>query len=276
MRHIVKIILLVFVLVIIGEIFMKNKIPNMNSLRTNVLFIHHSTGGNLLNHGRVRDEIKKISSNIDLWDHNYNLNSFLPNIIAKAKFLHRTGLSGPNGNITGIDYNINLNNNDPRDYERIFTSASEEETRNKILQFDIIIFKKCFPTSQIESDIKLENFKNSYLNIKNFIDSYPDKLFIIMTQPPLRSEVTNAENANRARNLSNWLQSIDFIGGKKNIKVFDFFALLADENGENQNMLKREYAPWFYRDSHPNIYANKTVATIFANFIANEINSFKK
>jgi len=230
----------------------------------------------LLNQGQVREEIYKLSSNIDFWDHNYNLGTVLPNIVARIKILHRTGLSDPNGEITGIDYNINLNNNNPSDYERIFTSPDEDETRRKILQFDVIIFKKCFPTSQIESDTKLDQFKNSYLKIREFVDHNPDKLFIIMTQPPLRSEVTDPNNASRARNLSEWLRSSEYIGDRSNLRVFDFFDLLADKEGDNKNMLRKEYAPLLTIDSHPNRHANKTIAPIFADFIKKEIDNYKK
>jgi hypothetical protein len=247
-----------------------------NSPKVKVLFIHHSTGGNLLNQGRVREEINRPPSSIALWDHGYNLNKVLPSIIARIKFLYRTGLSDPNGKPTGTDYNINLNNDNPSDYERIFTSPSERETRCKILQFDVIIFKKCFPTSQIESDVKLDNFKMSYLKIREFIDKNPRRLFIIMTQPPLRSEVTSFGNASRSRNLAEWLKSDEYVGKRKNLRIFDFFGLLADEVGENKNMLKREYASWLRIDSHPNRYANKMIAPVFSKFIESEIAIFKK
>lgn len=38
-----------------------------------ILFIHHSTGGNLIKEGNLRDEIEKLDPAVQLWDHNYNL-----------------------------------------------------------------------------------------------------------------------------------------------------------------------------------------------------------
>ena len=70
-----------------------------------ILFIHHSTGGNLIKEGNLREEIRQLSPNVQFWDHSYN---FLPIL---ANFTHLKGLSDNAGKISGTDYNIVVSNN---------------------------------------------------------------------------------------------------------------------------------------------------------------------
>ncbi len=73
--------------------------------------------------------------------------------------------------------------------------------------------------------------------------------------------MTKPEWANNARKLSIF---IDKETKKyKNITSFDFFDLLSDSQGENANMLKRQYCNILPFDSHPNIRANREVGKIF-------------
>lgn len=84
-----------------------------------ILFIHHSTGGNLIKEGKLRNEIKKLDSSIEFWDHNYNLFSIFTSLLANKT--HLIGLTDNNGSITGTDYNIVLSNNSPKEYADIFS-----------------------------------------------------------------------------------------------------------------------------------------------------------
>ncbi|MBI3366881.1 hypothetical protein HY041_04625, partial [Candidatus Roizmanbacteria bacterium] len=43
----------------------------MHTIKT--LFLHHSTGANLLNEGNVRKLLARLSPEIELWDHGYSL-----------------------------------------------------------------------------------------------------------------------------------------------------------------------------------------------------------
>jgi len=252
---------------VIGAALVKNTVQ-LDADKTNVLFIHHSTGGNLIHQGRLRDRLAESSSEIALFDHNYNLVPWFPFLVSRLRLLHRTGLSNAQGRYTGVDYGIELNNNDPRDYARIFTAPEERFVRAQILQYDVIVFKKCFPTSGVHSAEQLEAYKQHYVTMLTFFDAHPDKLFLVMTQPPLRAEMTTAADAARARALADWLSSDAFIGGRANVSVFDFFDLLADSSGANQDRLKREYAPLFWRDSHPNRSANEDLALKLAEFVS--------
>lgn len=232
-----------------------------------VLFIHHSTGANLINEGNLRKQIYKLNPEIEIWDHGYNLipklPSFLVKILASTKLFYNTGLSDNNGQLTGTDYNIVLSNNSPKEYADIFSRSPQDKTLSAVLQYDVVLFKNCFPTTEIKSDAQLAEYKNYYTQIKENLSKYQNKKFIILTSPPLRRELTKPEYAARAENLNNWLVSVEFTQNSGNIFVFDFFGLLADEAG----YLKKEYSSIIPIDSHPNEKANHEIAPALAKFL---------
>lgn len=228
-----------------------------------VLFIHHSTGGNLIKEGNLRDELKKLDLTIELWDHNYNLNSVFKLFL--ARFTHLKGLSDNSGKVTGTDYNIIVSNNSPREYAEIFSRDPNESTIKSILNYDVIAFKNCYPTTRIATDEQLEEDIKYYKVIRDNLKKYPNKKFIVFTPPPARKETTNMGQSTRAKKLVDFLNSKEFMGDSKNIYVFDFYNLLADENG----FLKKEYnrlLPW---DSHPNKKANRDISPLFAKLLVN-------
>lgn len=231
-----------------------------------ILFIHHSTGGNLIKEGNLRDEIKKLSPTVEFWDHSYNLYKYFPRLL--SRFTHHKGLSDNNGRITGTEYNIVLSNNSPREYAEIFSRDSNDPTLKQILQYDIIAFKNCYPTTRIATDEQLEENIKYYKIIRDSLKKYPNKKFIVFTPPPAREETTNTKQATWAKKLVNFLNSNEFTSDSKNIYIFDFFTLLADENG----YLKKEYTRLLPSDSHPNKRANVTIAPIFAKYLVEVVN----
>lgn len=234
-----------------------------------LLFIHHSTGGNLIRQGNLRELLYKKTINLEFWDHGYNLYKTLPLALFKlvSTITYHTGLSDAHGNLTGIDYDINIRNNSPLDYEQIFCAdPTSSKTLKAILAFNIVAFKNCFPTTKITSEQLLQDYKQSYINMNKSFSNYPDKLFIPFTPPPLRKDMTNSEYAKRAQAFAHWLTT----EWKKpnNVKVFDFYNILADENG----YLKEEYTPLIPIDSHPNKTANIKAANELVNFLLNFVN----
>lgn len=231
-----------------------------------IIFIHHSTGGNLIREGKLRGEIKKLDPTIEFWDHNYNLYPNFTMLI--ANFTHLKGLSDNNGKVTGTDYNIVISNNSPKEYADIFSRDPNDSTLKQILQYDVVAFKNCYPTTRISTDEQLEDDIKYYKVIRDNLKKYPNKQFIVFTPPPARKETTNIEQATRAKKLVDFLNSKEFVDGSKNIYIFDFYTLLADENG----YLKSEYTRFLPWDSHPNKKANLTVAPIFAKYLTEVLN----
>ena len=227
-----------------------------------ILFIHHSTGGNLIKEGNLRKELAHIDPRVELWDHNYNLFPVCTYLLAHVT--HLRGLSDAKGRYTGTDYQIYLSNNSPREYAEIFSRDPKDKTLSSILSFDVIAFKNCYPTTRIKSDKQLIDNISEFTKIRDSIEKFPKNTFILVTPPPARRETTNASQALRARQMVSVLNSLMFSHGIKNLHIFDLFNFLADQDG----YLKKEYCrllPW---DSHPNRLANTTVAPVFAAYLA--------
>jgi hypothetical protein len=137
----------------------------------------------------------------------------------------------------------------------------------------VVIFKSCFPNSALKSEEMLERHKGLYLGMRRAMDQHPRHLFILLTTPPLNANVTNPGEAGRARQLSQWLRSEAFTGGHPNLRVFDFFDLLADPA---TNMLRAEYQlkdkP---KDSHPNPQADEAIGPRFVDFVDQAVKVFR-
>lgn len=235
------------------------------------LFIHHSTGANLINEGDLRKLLQKKAPHIEFWDHGYSNRFNLINRLLSTFYPHIAGLSDLNGNQTEEDYNIQIKNSDPQGYEDLFVQNPNDpqSALHKVLAYDVIIFKTCFPISKIETIEKLEKYKRNYLTIRQVIDRYHQKLFILFTPPPLRPEMTKPEYAKRSRKFADWLKSEEYIGERDNLAIFDFFDLLADKS----NKLKRGYCKFLPFDSHPNKQANEEITPFFVDLIVKQVNA---
>ncbi len=219
-----------------------------------IIFMHHSTGEGLIRDGGVRELFTALG--YEFWDHGYN----------------DEGLRDADGNYTGINWDVPGDNTDPDGWYDIFMQPFTDPPTNTfshMLQFDVIIFKSCFPSSDIQSEEMLEEYRSYFLAMRDVMDMYPDHIFIPFTPPPLVPNSTTPENAARARRWAEYLTSEEYLAGHPNIFVFDFFNLLADESG----YLRAEYRSdeW---DSHPNELANQTIGPLFVAFVDNAVRSY--
>jgi len=227
---------------------------------TNLVFLHQSTGANLMREGHLRERLA--DEGLLLWDQGYNY----------------LGLTDAYGNPAGYSYSVPDDKTDPAALAQLFSQREYPlplNTLSGLLQHEVIILKSCFdPTSRIESDEQLEADKAAYLKIRQRMGQHPEKLFILLTQPPLNPAETDTTQARRARLLADWLGSEEFKGSLKNLYVFDLFDRLAaaDGSGPEANMLRAEYRNG--DDSHPNTRANEALAPDVAAFIAQAIEEF--
>jgi hypothetical protein len=228
---------------------------------TNIIFLHHSTGNNLIQQGGVRELFTQ--KGYSFWDHGYN----------------EQGLRGPDKKVSGFNYQVPQDNTDPDGLAKIFSQKVYPlpvNTLTALLQHEVIIIKSCFdPGNHIGSDSQLELYQNYYLDIRKVMDKYPDHIFIIVTIPPLNPAETNPDEAARARKFADWLKSEEFLEGHANIFTFDFFDNLAEGDPKDQahNMLRAQYQDG--TDSHPNKLANETIAPIFVNFVVEKIELYR-
>jgi hypothetical protein len=221
-----------------------------------IIFMHHSTGLGLIEQGGVREAFKELG--YQFWDHGYN----------------EEGLTDPNGEQLGVNWAVPDDNTDPDGWQVIFAQRVTKPPTNTLshmLEYDVIIFKSCFPNADIQDDDQLENYRTYFLSIRDVIDKYPDKLFIPFTIPPLVPDSTSPEAAARARRWAEYLTSPEFLDGHPNIFVFDFFSQLADKNG----YLQAKYRGEDPGDSHPNELANQTVGPVFVKFVDQAVKDFK-
>jgi hypothetical protein len=230
---------------------------------TNVIFLHHSTGRGLIDGGDVRPLLTDLG--YQFWDHDYN----------------HVGLIRPDGMATGAHYGIpgmrGRGNTDVDGLAGLFSQPVTDPPSNafsRLLQHEVIITKSCFPNSAIKSDEMQEQFQTWYLQMRDAMDQHPDRIFIIVTSPPLHPQMTNADEARRARAVANWLKSDEYLAGHPNVFVFDFFNLLADPS---TNTLRAEYQLDTERpDSHPNRSANQTIGPQFVTFIDEAVQAYKE
>jgi len=227
---------------------------------TNVIFLHHSTGHNLIEQGGVREGLTE--AGYSFWDHDYNW----------------PGLRRPDGSSTGYNYNIPDDNTDPDGLARVFAQHAYGLPLNAfsgLLQHEVIAFKSCFPVSHISSDEHLEQYKSYYLDMRDVMDAHLDKMFIVVTPPPLNPAETDAEAAIRARAFAGWLKSDEYLSGHPNVFTFDFSGYLAEDDptSPDYNMLRQAYREG--SDSHPNRTANEMIGPLFVDFITNAVQSYR-
>ncbi|UCE24425.1 MAG: hypothetical protein JSU74_14260 [Candidatus Zixiibacteriota bacterium] len=165
------------------------------------------------------------------------------------------------------------------DMDRIFSfKAHPDRYYSDGKSNDIVMFKSCFPNSNIVGDGQLPgdqgssertmaNYRSVFEELKAEMARYPDKLFIYVTAPPLVPESTTPENAANAVAFNRWLieeylPDYQRETGHSNLAIFDLFSVLADETG----ILRGDYRRPDKGDSHPNSRANQVAAAKFMEF----------
>ncbi len=259
-----------------------------------LVFIHHSCGNNWLSNSLHDALLAK--DYIDERNDIYYGTSMAPDAGRPAS------LGGTPGDNTNMNHWILWFN----DYLDGVKSHGSADGFNRI-----IMFKSCYPISNISSDgtepgdpfssaQTTANYKAVYRHpdgpghtyprsgytykpLEDIFAENPDTLFIPVTAPPRHyapSDATNDAEAHRAREFNNWLKNDWRAGynaahpGLNNVAIFDWFAVLAypDDHAEHPNRLKEEYGGTS-GDSHPNSTANANSTQIFATKPDNFIDS---
>jgi hypothetical protein len=222
-----------------------------------LFFLHHSVGRYLIQDGDVRARIAARSREggpvYRFWDHDYNY----------------IGLRNPDGVLLGYYYGIATGNTDPDGLRDLFTT--DNSARDSIMnKHDVIAFKSCFTAMHITSDSQLQEYKGYYLAMRDFFDQHPEKIFVIVSPPPLHRLATTLGEADRVRLFADWLCSSEYLDGHPNMVAFHLFDLLAhpDDGSSDRNMLRYEYeSSHTGNSSHPNDLANQTIGPMYADFM---------
>ena len=191
-----------------------------------IIFLHHSTGGNVWN-GNIAisdnpDEIITVPG----WFTNYNNQNGTAYYIEERIF--------PKAEPYGWK-------NYPYDYYNIWVKNAGDqpymdEPTLEILTKDhqMIIFKHCFPVSNIKEDIgqpdvnseekRFENYKLQYEALKIKLREFPDRKFILWTGAALVKKKTSEENAKRAKAFFDWVRN-EWDTEFDNIYLWDLYEL---------------------------------------------------
>jgi len=170
-------------------------------------------------------------------------------------------------------------NNFPYDYYNIWVKHAgdnaymEEPTLEMLARdYQVIIFKHCFPVSSIQedldsaninSDIKtLSNYKLQYNALRDKLYEFPELKFILFTGAvQVESQLTEDESF-RTREFFRWVKE-EWDQPNDNIYLWDLYEL----ETEGGLYLKEEYAA-STTDSHPNRdFSNKLVKLLFNRII---------
>ncbi len=219
-----------------------------------VVFLHHSTGG-------------------VIWD------GGVPEWFAAYNTAHGTAYT-----ITGQAYPWSPypSDNYPYDYWNLWVNHAGGSLylTNPPLelltpQYDVIVFKHCFPASSIGPDTgspditspvkTLENYQLQYEALKTKLRSFPSKRFIVWTGAALLEASTTPAMATRSKQFFDWVKTVWDEPGD-NIYVWDFYNLETDGG-----MYLNPAHALATNDSHPNNAFAVEVAPLFAQRVVDVI-----
>ena len=236
----------------------------------NIIFLHHSTG-------------------LVIW--NGKSNSRIGRFV-RSKSSTIAGLIGVRAQLPSLFKQYNKDNhtrysikifpdspypwaNFPYDYYYLWVKNAGEEPAMgqptlEILtrEYNVIIFKHCFPVSNIQEDNDsadinsdektIANYKLQYMALRDKLHAYPDTKFILFTGAALVKASVTEDEARRAREFFNWVKE-EWDLGDDNIFLWDLYEL----ETEGGLYFKNEYTA-STNDSHPNEdFAGRVVELLF-------------
>jgi hypothetical protein len=235
-----------------------------------LVFIHHSCGENWLNDEDGRLALELGRNNYFVSDTNYGWG---PDSIGD-----RTDIPDWLEWFRGLES------------ERYLTALYTENERNSEYsrtlndpegENEVILFKSCFPNSNLEgnpgdppafeADYTVGGAKYVYNQLLRYFENRPDKLFVVITAPP----VSDRSYAANARDFNNWLvyDWLDENGyAYSNVAVFDFYNLLTGEGNhhrvsgggiEHTSNTGRDTAYYTSDDDHPSSTGNRKATQEF-------------
>jgi hypothetical protein len=242
---------------------------NQNDMKK-IVFLHHSTGYNIWV-GNTNKYSYKLTGKGDVRRYfaDYNKKNKTDYDISERVFPKTTPYGW---------------NNYPYDYYNIWVKNAGknpymEEPTLEILtkDYDVIIFKHCFPVSRISadtgspdinSDIKsIENYKLQYNALKAKMHEFPENKFIVWTPAVNTKKLMTEEEALRTRSFYEWMIN-EWDEKGDNVYIWDFYQY--ETEGGFFLIEKNAFSP---DNSHPNREFAGRVAPLFGKFIVDVISN---
>ena len=245
----------------------------------NLLFIHHSTGGQLL-----ADVGPEMGTNC-IYTTTPNGGGLRSRLEKNSYVVHELSYASRLGDKTDLfDWLPKFR----FDMDQILVTDHQDKTYTDGRTNQVVLFKSCFPNSWFDSKgeppgnpvgpkMTVWNAKASYTELLKEFEKRPEVLFVCFTAPPLiyhpppiwrqvYNKVRGRENralaaANFAREFNTWLA--DRNGWLKdytltNVVVFDYYDILTGEGESNSAVY-----PSGPKDDHPNGDGQKKAAEAF-------------
>jgi uncharacterized repeat protein (TIGR01451 family) len=215
--------------------------PTSPTTPVRLIFIHHSCGENWLEDGNGGLGIALMNNNYYVSDTNYGWGPYDSDVDDGNNIGHHTDIVNWPNWFTGPNRNTYLaalyaETDQHSSYSRLASNPGGEN--------QIIMFKSCFPNSDlggnpddppdssVGGDLTVGNAKAVYLDLLSYFETRQDKLFVVITAPPLVSGATSSSRAANARAFNNWLVN-DWLDDYPytNVAVFDFYNVLTSDGG---------------------------------------------
>ena len=234
-----------------------------------IIFLHHSTGKNIWR-GETSRLIYKIfkRGSVQKWFTKFNKNNGTDYQIEEMNFPNNEGGYGWK-NYPFDYYNIWIKNEGDKDF------MNEPTLETLTQKYNVIIWKHCFPVSDILPDNgqgnvnseekRIENYKLQYQKLKEKMRSFPKTKFLVWTGAALTRERTSPESAQRARDFFTWVRE-QWDEPGDNIFLWNFYEL----ETEGGLYMKDEYAQGL-KDPHPSKTFATKVFPLFCKRIVNVI-----
>lgn len=251
-----------------------------------LLFIHHSTGGQLF--ADKGPDVGKSS----IYMSSANGGGLRSLLQENNYVVHEASYDSIVGEETDIcHWNVKF-----RDHmDKILTCNQQDDFYKDSTRNRIVMFKSCFPNSFIESagnqpgdpdscEKTTANYQATYNALREYFSKQPDTLFVVLTAPPLvepkpgtgikdrikaifKKKVDVPKAGERIRAFNNWLVDAEngWLKGYplKNVVVFDYYDILTDHGKSNWSL----YPTGGGRDSHPSSDGNTKAAREFIPFL---------
>ncbi len=235
-----------------------------------LIFIHHSTGGNWLANIGEHDSAGGLGQ--ALMENNYFVSATNYDWAVNGDDIGSytdighwwNWFNGPNrdANMEAVYNEFDQTLRCESEWT-FYGNFSRMEDPDPSRENEIILFKSCYPNSHLAGNpddspttgdnplrgrdawagdglMTVANAKGIYIDLLDYFATQPDKLFVVITAPPLvkndSNQKTDAQHAANARAFNNWLVNdwlVDY--PQANVAVFDFYNVLTSSNGKTHD-----------------------------------------